>query len=113
MRFLYVFLPICYATIVYTTLNEAPLPGFKFEKFRLTGNHSDKYPDQPPSEWTNMTFWTPGWGLPMQFTTNIDGNHSDTIPGDVPYYAVIEQEAKVFISFIWWTDNMDVWVGHP
>ena len=98
------------ATTIYTTLNQKAFPNFSWTRFKLIGNHTNREPNQPPNEWTNMTFDTPPWGLSMQFTHNFDGSN-DTFVADVTYYAVDDLQAKVLVSFVWWSDSPIIWVG--
>jgi hypothetical protein len=105
------FCAISYATTVYTTLNQRAFPCFKWNQtIRMSGNR--KQPNQPPSEWINMTFELPPWDFSIQFTHNMD-SLNDTLLGEIPYYSVNEYSTyQIFVSFATWSmAPWNLWIG--
>lgn len=72
----------------------------------MNGDHSNRQPNQKPSEWTNMTFDLPGYDLSVQFTAN-----KSSYAEEIPYYVVDEYRGCIFVSFVWWGSSWELLVG--
>lgn len=95
-------------------LSSCPLPQtMAWLKIQFVDDHENLQPIQPPSFWTNYTFWIPPVVSNIQFTS-LDPNKTCVYPKPVServVYYNISKENVILFSVIWWGKPWTLFIG--
>jgi len=98
---------------VFDDLKSLPKNNLTWTKMLFKEDHSNRQPNQPSYEWTNITFNIPDYATSVQFTANNNNNnnHKYIITEEVPYYTVNEWSRKICVSFTWYGKPWTLYIG--
>jgi hypothetical protein len=97
----------------YVDLDNKQLPAIEtWKELPMAGNHRDRQPTQPPSEWTNLTFMIPFAATGVQLTA-VDSNGTLTSGGAarVNRFSIDQIRGRLKTSIIWWGTSWTLFVG--
>lgn len=100
------------AYIVFDDLRKPDMPGFsKWCYLNMSADHTNRQPNQPPWQWTNITFNLSGDTKAVQFTAVYQNTSKPMWNQEVPYYEVDEILGILRISVTWWYKPWILYVG--
>jgi len=94
--------------IIYTDLSMKAFPKFQnWSVVDMKEDHSDRQPNQQPSEWTNVTLNIPEMIYMLQLTANT----SSSITEEIPYIGIDYLGEVIDVSVTWWGQPWKLYVG--
>lgn len=88
----------------------------RWEELPMVQNHGYRQPNQPPRDWTNLTFEIPEHAHGVQLTA-YDANgtlsfkdNTHVVTADIPCIGIMYYDV-LYVSVVWWYSPWTLYVG--